>query len=247
MAALPQPEHTTLRAIERAVEQRAETRFSRRLGASIIGRPCSRELWYSFRWVTIRQHDGRMLRLFARGHREESTFVELLRNAGVTIHDGAENGAQFELTAIGGHFVDKMDGAGVGFVEAPEKWHVLEFKTSNAKTFKLIARDQVEQAKPDHYAQMMVGMRLSGMDRAFYLVVNKDTDHLYAERVRYKAKDADALMDKARMIITSDRPPEKISEEPVQVLRPSRRLPRSPSSAANLSHVHPRHAGARRR
>ena len=41
------------------------------LGASIIGKECSREAWYIFRWVKFAAFDGRMLRLFDRGKKEK--------------------------------------------------------------------------------------------------------------------------------------------------------------------------------
>ena len=44
-----------------------------RLGASIIGRPCARQLWYSFRNLFDRTFSGRILRLFETGHLEEIT------------------------------------------------------------------------------------------------------------------------------------------------------------------------------
>lgn len=215
MAALPEPEHTTLRAIERAVEAEASPDFRAHLGASILGRKCERELWYSFRWATVRRHPARILRLFARGQREEAVLVDLLRKAGVTVHEvDPETGEQFRCSAIGGHLGGSMDGAGVGFVEAPEKWHALEFKTHNDRSFKALLKDGVLKAKPEHHAQMMVYMHLFGLDRAYYLAVNKNDDSLYAERVRHSVQAGDALIAKAERIIASDRPLPKLSDDP---------------------------------
>lgn len=55
------------------------------LGASIIGRECYRELWYSFRWATNACLEGRVLRLFDRGHEEESRFVDWLEMVGAKV------------------------------------------------------------------------------------------------------------------------------------------------------------------
>jgi hypothetical protein len=46
-----------------------------------------RELWYSFRWATNTQHDGRILRLFNRGHKEEFAFVENLQQIGIEVQE----------------------------------------------------------------------------------------------------------------------------------------------------------------
>jgi len=55
------------------------------LGASLIGRDCSRYLWYVFRWCHHEKTTGRQQRLFNRGHREEDRFVEWLEGIGFKI------------------------------------------------------------------------------------------------------------------------------------------------------------------
>jgi len=55
------------------------------LGASMIGKPCYRELWYSFRWVQTPTFEPRMLRLFQTGHREEPRFIEMLEAVGFKV------------------------------------------------------------------------------------------------------------------------------------------------------------------
>ena len=63
----------TLAAIEKATAGVNENRTH--LGASVIGRECGREVWLMFRWALDRSWGGRMLRLFARGKREENIFA----------------------------------------------------------------------------------------------------------------------------------------------------------------------------
>lgn len=60
------------------------------LGASLIGDPCMRKLWYVFRWVKHTRHTGRMYRLFNRGHREEERFVEWLKGTGIAVSEFME-------------------------------------------------------------------------------------------------------------------------------------------------------------
>ena len=62
------------------------------LGASIIGNPCSRYLWFIFRWALHEKFTGRMQRLFNRGHREEARFIEWLRGIGFEVWDTNANG-----------------------------------------------------------------------------------------------------------------------------------------------------------
>jgi hypothetical protein len=79
----------------------------------------------------------------------------------------------------------------------------------------------VKKAKPEHYAQMQIYMKWSidqfgedGCRRALYLVVNKDNDDIYTERLEFDAKEAQALVDKAMAVITSVEPPVGVSTDP---------------------------------
>lgn len=219
MAAIPQTilVSPTVQAIYRAYEAANKPRLSRRLGASIIGHPCARKTWMDFRWAGQETFDGRMLRLFDTGHREEIRFAEDLRAVGAEVHlVDPETGEQFEYTAVSGHVVVKLDGAAIGIPESPKNWHSLEFKTHSAKSFKPLYEAGLKVAKPEHYAQTIVGLKLSGLTRALYLARNKDTDELYAERFRLEdvGADADRLIEYARQIVTAARAPERIADNP---------------------------------
>tara|TARA_R110000751_G_scaffold194737_3_gene300136 strand:- start:63 stop:1190 length:1128 start_codon:yes stop_codon:yes gene_type:complete len=213
-------ETSTVAKLYRALEDRTVDSPRPHLGASVIGRPCARELWYSFRWGTESDFNGRLLRLFRRGHQEEGPLVEDLRNAGVTVLDAdPRTGKQFQFSVLGGHVGGSMDGAGQGFVES-NKWHLLEFKTANDKSFKQISKQKVRKAKPEHWAQMQLYMHWSGtnketrLERAMYIVVNKNTDEIYLERIKYDAKEARKYEDRAKSVVESPVPLERISEDP---------------------------------
>ena len=185
------------------------------LGGSVIGKECERALWYGFRWAYGgEQFDGRMIRLFERGQREEAVFVQELRAIGCEVYDiDPATGEQFRFKSCGGHVAGGLDGVVKGVPEAPRAYHVLECKTLNSKSFATLQRDGVQKAKPEHYAQMTLYMRWSQLDRALYLAVNKDTDELYAERVHLDATFADALEAKAERVVFAQEPPARLSED----------------------------------
>ena len=185
------------------------------MGASVIGRECERQAWYGFRWVTGGEaFDGRMKRLFNRGHREEPVMLDELRGIGCEVYDiDPSTGRQFSFKAHGGHFGASMDGVARGVPEAPKAWHVLEFKTAGSKAWTALAKNGVEKEKPEHFAQMQVYMHLAQMPRALYLAVNKDTDELYSERVRADAAVQAALMAKAERVIFAAEPGPGISTD----------------------------------
>lgn len=213
MVALPDITSPTLDAIEAAVVA-AEALNPRRgyIGASSIGNPCERHLFYQFRMAhEPEQFTGRMLRLFDTGHAEEVRMIAWLRMAGVDVQDvDPETGEQWEVEALDGHFKGHLDGILTGLLEAPKTAHLLECKTHNAKSFAQLKKHGVAVAKPEHVAQMQVYMHLKSLTRAAYLAKNKDTDELYLERIHYDQAHALQLLAKAERIRDANDAPERI-------------------------------------
>ena len=214
MATLPDPVHTTVNMIYAAYENDADDGNRPHLGASLIGHACERYLWMTFRWVDSKKFPGRMLRLFETGSLAEARFVANLKRIGVEVHDTTPDGKQWRVTGLGGHFGGSMDGAARGFPEAPKTWAVIEFKTHNDKSFNELVKKQVQAGKPQHYAQMQVYMGETGMERAMYMAVNKNTDELYAEWVHFDPVEFAKLKARAERVIRASEPPLRVSNDP---------------------------------
>ena len=206
-------EHPVVSAIYKTYED-ADAKEKKRgyLGASIIGAKCERFLWYTFRECCEEKFEGRMLRLFNTGDREEERMISDLRAIGCEVWIVDNEHQQYEISDFGGHFSGHLDGCAYGGPLAPG-WHVLEFKTHNLKSFTDLKKRAVKRSKPLHYAQMQVYMHGTGMKKALYLAVHKDTDALYAEGVVYNQSDAEILMERAKRIITATEPPPRYSED----------------------------------
>jgi len=214
MAALPEPMHTTVAKIYQAYEADAEEGNRPHLGASLIGHACERYLWLTFRWVDSKRFPGRMLRLFETGQLAEARFTANLRRIGVEIHDTTPDGKQWRVSDLGGHFGGSMDGAGRGFAEAPKTWAVVEYKTHGDKSFNDLVKNKVQKAKPQHWLQMQTYMGYTGMDRAMYMAVNKNTDDLYTEWVHFDPVEFAKLKARAERVITASEPPLRCSNDP---------------------------------
>lgn len=214
MAKLPEPNHATAAKIFAHYERNAETGNRPHLGASLIGRQCERFLWLTFRWADIQNFSGRMLRLFETGQLEERRLVANLRAIGVEVHDTDPSGQQWRVSAVGGHFGGSMDAAALNVPEAPKTWHVAEFKTANQKSFDDMTKQGVQKSKPEHFAQMQAYMGLTGMTRALYVMVNKNTDDLHVERIEFDEDEFQRIMDRAERIVKAAEPPLRISKDP---------------------------------
>lgn len=214
MVALSDPRKRTVDAIYRQYESRQGSGYRPHLGGSLIGHQCRRFLWLSFRWSRPSSFTGRLLRLFQRGQNEEAVFVSDLRAVGVEVWETDSWGRQFRVESFGGHFSGSMDGVALGLLESPKTPHLLEFKTHNSKSFADLVKHGVEKSKPQHYAQMQVYMGLGNLTRAYYMAVNKDTDDIHAERVRFDPVEFKRLIDKAETVVFAPEPLERVSEDP---------------------------------
>lgn len=208
MAAIPAPAHTLGAAIDAAHEARREPPRGY-LGASALGHPCDRWLWLSFRWAVVEEFDGRMLRLFRRGHLEEATAVADLEAAGCVV---SHTGADQLRVELGGHLAGHADGIiESGVPEAPKTRHLLEIKTHSLKSIEALAKDGLRKSKPMHWAQMQVYMQGLGLDRGLYYAVCKNDDRIYTERIERDREAAKALIERGHRITTSVRMPEPLA------------------------------------
>ena len=208
---------TVKRIYEHYVNSATVMQPRKHLGASQIGHPCLRYLWYQFRWCaeSNTSFDGRMLRLFETGNREEDRLLKNLADIGIDIQTRDKDGRQFHYVDEDNKFLSgSVDGIGQGFIEAPKTKHIVEIKTMNTANFKAMKTAGVMKSKPQHYAQMQLYMLWSGLDRAYYFAIHKDTDDIYGERVKFDRAYADQLREKARIVTTATVPPARLNDNP---------------------------------
>jgi len=204
------PQNSTVKRIYEHWESKSENRRPY-LGASAIGHECTRRLWLSFRWTFQEKFEGRILRLFNRGHREEPVFEEEMRAIGCQLE-----GTQHEEVDHKGHFKMHCDGAILGLVEAPKTWHVADFKTMSDKSFKKFQKcetdDDFAEEYPHYHGQLHVEMEMMGLDRAVLIAVNKNNDEL--GMLRLKKSEAGAYYLNRALEIIEAEAPEPLNRKP---------------------------------
>jgi hypothetical protein len=211
-----------------------EDGFRSHLGASILGGECARHIWYSFRWATKGEHEGRTLRLFNRGHLEEPRFVAMLMMLGCEVWQHDANGKQFRISWADDHAGGSGDGVARGIPDLPPDTAVVcEFKTHGERSFVELAGKLPEwrayRANPaivpfpgagvrvskfEHFVQMQTYMRKMGLAAALYMAVCKNTDDLYAEVVTLDTEFADQFIDRGEKLVWLEEPPKRINESP---------------------------------
>jgi hypothetical protein len=208
MAPIPKPTASTVRSIYHAYEQANEHYDGLGINVGDIGEECDRAIWFGFRWASRQEEiDGRKLSIFRTGDRWEEVLVSDLQAIGVDVY-----GQQDRIRLVGGHVRGKCDGKAIGIPEAPATEHLCEFKSSNDKSFKEIVAKGCKVAKPLHYGQVQIGLGAFGLTRALYLVVNKNDDSRYAERIHFDHEYYARQLARAERIIGLCEPPSRICE-----------------------------------
>jgi hypothetical protein len=206
---IPESDINIQSLIDKAHEAQAEVPRAH-LGASTLGQVCDRKLWLSFRWAVQPKFPGRILRLFRRGHQEESNIISDLRAIGMDVRKVSSQ----HRVDFGSHVSGSLDAIiDSGVPGAPKSKHIAEFKTHSKKSFDALVKDGVEKSKPEHFVQMQVYMAGTGIDRALYLAVCKDNDRIYTERIQYVKETAQKYIQRGQRIALTDRMPEPISSD----------------------------------
>lgn len=213
MATLPKLK-TTAQLIYDLHESRTEQSRGY-LGWSQLGKKCNRELWYSFRWAKKASFDGRMLRLFDTGHREEARVIEELKAAGLEVYDrDPSTGKQWAVSSLGGHLKGHADIVVKGLPEDPNNYNLVDVKTVKSTKFAQLLKDGLKAMYPQYYTQGQGYMGLLELEKAQFIFVNKDTDEIHSERFHFSERDFQAALDKARVIIEAETPPARLSDDP---------------------------------
>jgi hypothetical protein len=210
----------TREAIFAAYEADARTGLpTAHLGASLIGKSCERALWYDFRWTTtaasIRAAIAATLRDRAAGGSPDraQSAAHRRHRPGSRSRDRAAvagRGTRRPLRRLARR--RRAESASrpprPGMCWSSRRTRVQELRRTRPPK-------GVRRAKPQHFAQMQIYLRLTTLTRAMYLAVNKDTDDLYVERVEDSMRTTRSPAGQGRVASSSRRGRcDRVSEDP---------------------------------
>lgn len=210
MTEIPKPMDTIAGRINRQHQQKnLETPPTRyHMGVSGLGNPDSADLWLGFRWAFKQNFDGRLLRLFRRGHLEEETAVADLKAIGCRLRNVLDDQLFLDF---GAHVRGSCDGIIQSGVPGAEKTpHLLEIKTVSKKRFDELQKNGLEKFSFTYWVQVHCYMSATGLERCLFYAVCKDDDRIYTERVNYDKTTADIYISRGQDIATADRMPERL-------------------------------------
>lgn len=183
------------------------------LGASRVGVSCERALQYEFAKAQVdtgRQPEGRMLRIFERGHVMEDCMIKWLRDGGFDVRTRNDDGEQYGFEAAGGALKGHVDGVVVsGPVELegfgyPALW---ECKCLGGKSWRDLQKNGMAVSKPVYAAQVAIYQAYLELHEhpAIFTALNADTMDIYVELVPFDGALAQAMSDRAVKVIEATR------------------------------------------
>lgn len=219
------PGDPTLAALDVALEAASSEAPRPYLGASQIGDPCARKLWYGFRWALRRKIPAAGLRRINDGHRGEAAMIDLLRRVpGITLwtEDPERPGQQIGFADLGGQFRGNLDGIICGLYPTPKTPHVWEAKVCNETKVRKLEKLKIEKGEKDaleawdeiYFAQAQVYMHYLGLKRHYLTVATPGVRDIASCRTAYQPAEAEKAIERAKTVIVADRPPLKLSEDP---------------------------------
>lgn len=187
---------------------RAEAPVRHYLGASRLGVGCERALQYEFAQAPVdygHELQGRMLRIFERGHVMEDCMVTWLRAAGFDLRTRKPDAGQFGFAVAEGRLQGHVDGVIVGG-PAPFAYPCLwETKCVGVKSFRELEKHRLAVARPVYAAQIALYQAYLELHEhpALFTALNADTMEIYAEWVPFDAGLAQRMSDRAAKVITA--------------------------------------------
>lgn len=177
------------------------------LGASRVGESCLRKLQYEyFNTPRDKPFEGRILRIFHRGHQGEEWMIRWLRMAGFDLRTERAGGGQFGFVAAGGKLRGHADGVFIGGPDEFGPWPRLwECKHLGAKGWNKLEKEKLKKAYPVYYAQVQLYMAYFQLTEnpALFTALNADSMEIYAEDVPFDGAHAQEASDKAVNVIAA--------------------------------------------
>jgi len=200
------PPQGTLHKIDDALTRRPDKKRSY-LGASELGYPCDRRVWYSYHMPEKREAiPPRVKRIFDMGHMIEEYVLDLLKDAGIIVWGEKPDGTQFGFKddEIRGH----ADGIVKGIPESDQP-HLLEIKSMNKSNFAKCEKRGIESEFYHYFIQMQIYMLKLELKNGLFISYCKDNSELYTERIKLDKMKAEFYLKRGKELVIENKTPDR--------------------------------------
>ncbi|MDF1794843.1 MAG: hypothetical protein P1U88_23250 [Thalassobaculaceae bacterium] len=193
------------------------------IGAGRLGNECKRALGYEYHRVPVdegREPNGKLHRIFDRGHDAEERMAEYLRAAGFTLLTHRADGKQFRFDVVAyedgkGRIKGMADGvvtAGPEYIGRTKMAYpcLWENKELGNKSFNKIKKDGVQKGKSEYYVQCQLNMLYLGLHESpgLFTMKSADTQEIYAELIAFDPAAAQEASDRGVQVVKAASPEE---------------------------------------
>lgn len=174
------------------------------IGASQIGNPCQRAIWYDYKHYPKKPYSAKQLRTFEIGKRLESMILSELTVSNI-------KWSNYDIVDTIPFFRGTCD----AILSINDQKYILEIKTAKDVSFKKFIKLGLKDWNKQYYAQIQTYMGLYNIEKGILLAINKDTSELHQEEINFDPIYYMTLKSNASYIAEQKEPPERINKSPL--------------------------------
>jgi hypothetical protein len=178
------------------------------VGASAIGHPCRRKIWYEFKGYDGEPISEKLGIIFETGRRIEDMILSYLIGSDLNI-------SCWILTEFCEKELPDFKGTCDAIIEINNEKIILEIKTANNASFYQFKKHGLKAWNEQYFSQGQSYMGMSGIKKDILLAINKDTSEMHEELVEYDDVYYEMLKQKAKDIIEAKELPSRMNNSPL--------------------------------
>jgi hypothetical protein len=173
------------------------------IGASSIGKPCLRQIWYEYNGIKKNKLEPTKQITFQIGKELEKMILDYLKKSGIIIVCQGKFYSDATVLSLQGH-VD-----GIIILNNEEK-AILEIKTAKESSFNRFVKHGLKEWSEQYYCQLQTYMGMSKINRGVLLAINKNSSEIHEEWIDFDPEIYEKIKLKALKISNSAEPLEKL-------------------------------------
>jgi len=193
-------------------EHQARTESSARnyIGASIIGSDCLRQIWYEYNETVSVDIPPKTWRTWDIGKRLELLVMDWMSDAGISLGILPEPNLKSKIVPTFRGHVDSICLNENGTIDS-----IIEIKTAKESSYNVFTKKGLKSWSSQYYAQIQSYMGMSGIHKAYVIVLNKDSSDISDELIDFDEKFYRQLEYKAMMISEAVTMPPRVHDSPI--------------------------------
>jgi hypothetical protein len=200
----PKPGELINALIDAALEQERSQQPEREyIGMSELGDECLRRVYYNAEKAPRKEHKGSRLRIFETGHTFEAMVARWLIQAGFDLRTKNGKGDPIGMATASGNIQGHVDGYLLTGPAVPTLMYpgIWENKALANKYWKPIVKNGLRIAEPRYYGQVQTYMGYFETANCLFSAINKDTEEIYWEIIRFYLSEAQRFSDRGVAVI----------------------------------------------